>query len=346
MRKAPLSPRVLAVLWIVETSLILAAAEAFVVHARLDMKLLGPLLYYQGAQLPVHQVSSDASLHYALRPGAKAFFEPAQTVTVNSLGYRDKERSARKPPGTFRIVCLGGSNTFGAVVNDDETYPAQLEKELNRGRPGKFEVWNAGVDAYTLLQNVADAKKIAEGYSPDLMIFQLSNCGRRPFLAHEPFERFFREDPGLYAENLRYPRGGGPGWHDRLMRLSGLYRAVVIGINRWRQVVDDPYACNPYNNTRNDAALQGFIASVKERVAVVLLLHPGNDLEPLDTFMRQAPGSNLDERLKGPPVIDLKRDLQPDSPPDYSLIHPPARVYAWYGKKIAAHLREKKLLPR
>jgi hypothetical protein len=325
----------------------LAGAEAFVARARLDMTLLGPLLYYQGAQLPVHRVSGSAALHYELRPGAREEDAPSRTVTINSLGFRGPERTVRKPDGTFRVICFGGSNTFGALVGDGETYPARLEAELNRELPGRFEVWNAGVDAYVLMQNAAAAGRALREYSPDLLIFQVSNCGRRPFLAGQPYERYFREDPGLYAENLRWPKAGGPRLHQELMRRSALYRSVVIALNR-KIRPGNPFLCNAYNEARNSSALVELAAEAKGTAPAVLLLHPGFNEDPPGVVRSRPPGYALDPELRssGLPVIDLKGDLSPEQGPEFGLIHPPAPVYAWYAKRIAAHLRDEKLVPR
>src|SRR5581483_11269808 len=52
------------------------------------------------------------------------------SVRFNSLGMRDREPRIPKPPGTFRVFCLGDSVTFGPGVPEDETFPARLRAEL------------------------------------------------------------------------------------------------------------------------------------------------------------------------------------------------------------------------
>jgi lysophospholipase L1-like esterase len=51
-------------------------------------------------------------------------------------------------PGRRKILCLGDSITYGIGLPDGETYPARLQAELERRYPGRFEVLNAGVNAY------------------------------------------------------------------------------------------------------------------------------------------------------------------------------------------------------
>ena len=65
---------------------------------------------------------------------------PAHT---NSLGFRDtREYALSKPPGTFRIIVLGDSVTFGHGALFETTYPYLLEQRLRewwaaRGRSGR-----------------------------------------------------------------------------------------------------------------------------------------------------------------------------------------------------------------
>lgn len=48
------------------------------------------------------------------------------------------------------ILCLGDSITYGYGVDDDHTYPAQLQHVLDREYPGQFTVLNGGVNAYPM----------------------------------------------------------------------------------------------------------------------------------------------------------------------------------------------------
>ncbi len=66
----------------------------------------------------------------------------------NSIGFRDIERTFEKPAGTFRILALGDSFTYGAGVKIDETYPSVLEKRLQSrtgSHPKKIEIIRAGI---------------------------------------------------------------------------------------------------------------------------------------------------------------------------------------------------------
>ncbi|HEY6271664.1 MAG TPA: GDSL-type esterase/lipase family protein [Terriglobales bacterium] len=70
---------------------------------------------------------------------------------INSYGLRggpvpESATQAGKP----NILCLGDSVTYGYGVNDDETYPADLQRDLDQAFPGRYTVLNGGVDAYPI----------------------------------------------------------------------------------------------------------------------------------------------------------------------------------------------------
>lgn len=58
--------------------------------------------------------------------------------------------------GNPTILCLGDSVTYGYGVDDDHTYPADLQKDFDQASPGRYAVLNAGVDAYPIA--LEDAK--------------------------------------------------------------------------------------------------------------------------------------------------------------------------------------------
>jgi lysophospholipase L1-like esterase len=67
--------------------------------------------------------------------------------TINNLGLRG---GALDPSRKQTILCLGDSVTYGYGVDDTHTYPAELQRALDREYPGRFAVLNGGVDAYPI----------------------------------------------------------------------------------------------------------------------------------------------------------------------------------------------------
>jgi lysophospholipase L1-like esterase len=89
----------------------------------------------------------------------------------NSLGFRGDEIVVPKPPGEFRIVCIGASTTYSLLVRDYHTsYPALLEQELRQRGHGNVTVVNAGVPAWSSYENLINYLLRIDPLQPDLII--------------------------------------------------------------------------------------------------------------------------------------------------------------------------------
>lgn len=303
--------------------LLAALTELGVKGIGLDLLLMPKLLFYQTALPGLHEPDPDPERLYRLRPNAQD--RAADLVfRTNSLGFRGPERGAAKPAGVVRVVCLGGSNTFGAKVNDDQTYPAFLESALNARFRGRFEVWNAGLSAAVMRQNVAQAEDILARYDPDVLIFQSLNAGRRAFLPGQDFGPAFREDPELWLENLRFVPFASRAWGRALLRGSALWRVLVVGLNHVQAF--------PANNTAyasdepNRRKFMEFWRRRHTRLPIVVMDNSGSEpawpdgVAVLRLFDRKAL-----------PAVPYR---------EYLFIHPPACAYRWYAAVIARHLAE------
>jgi len=114
-------------------------------------------------------------------------------VTINGQRFRARREYALRPPGGLRrVAVLGDSMTFGWGVEDDETYPAQLETILSGrvgnplravdvrdpGRaggpsPGGVEVINAGYPGTCLGEKVAWYELGVRRFHPALVVLTL-----------------------------------------------------------------------------------------------------------------------------------------------------------------------------
>jgi lysophospholipase L1-like esterase len=101
----------------------------------------------------------------------------AQGPQHNGQGYRGRPVTIERTPGVTRILCMGGSTTYGwGVALPDEAYPALLEKELNElneNRPEgatRVEVINAGVPSGTSAELLTHYQFKFHYYRPDLVI--------------------------------------------------------------------------------------------------------------------------------------------------------------------------------
>jgi len=310
----------------------LLIAEGIVRVFSPDWRLVPRLLRYQNMDPSVHQPDPNPEILFRLKPLSSN--ENLYLIHINSLGIRGPELGEKKPPGILRIICVGGSNVYGASLSDDETWPAQLEAELNRLDTGRYEVWNMGTPSYVALQMAVVAREAVERYDPDLVIFALSNTGARDFLWGYPVRSYFDKNPGLWGELFSPECLGAPYFlsyktklwlvrHVRLYRYLAAYFLPVDSCGGWG---------NYTHETRNVEAARRFFTWAKGRVKVCVFLTPGIK----DDYRRYYAGTGL-------PVLKLSTD---GFPAEYLDIHPPAAVMAWYAREIAKQLIDNYLIPR
>ena len=114
----------------------------------------------------------NPQLSFAHIPNGHAFLMGVD-VKINSQGLRDYEYPLAKAPGTYRIMLLGDSTTFGWGLRLEDTAAKVLERQLNEAgaAPGrKFEVINAGVGNYDTVQEVTYYETRGRAFHPDLVI--------------------------------------------------------------------------------------------------------------------------------------------------------------------------------
>jgi hypothetical protein len=120
------------------------------------------------------------TVHHALRPG---YSNP--NVRINSFGLRSPEVAVPKPVGTFRILLLGDSFTFGFQAQEDEVFARRLEANLRReyGSPS-IEVVNAGVLSYCPLLEYLQYRDSLHILEPDLVVLNFDMSDVQDHLAY------------------------------------------------------------------------------------------------------------------------------------------------------------------
>lgn len=115
-----------------------------------------------------------ASPHFGweLTPGAHGVGRRGEGYRINSSGLRGSEIAVKKHPGTYRIVAIGDSFTFGMAVDQQETFPERLGAFLKRANLN-CEVINCGVIGHNMWQHCETLKRKALAFSPDLVILAL-----------------------------------------------------------------------------------------------------------------------------------------------------------------------------
>ena len=134
----------------------------------LTMRDLDPI----GHELSKANIEPHPYLAYANRPHYKSREGAKRQVSHNALGFRGPEIRQPKPEGTFRIVCLGGSSTYGHGPSSDQTtWPARLQTRLRASRPGRdIEVINAGCRGYSTFESLGNYTFRVSDLDPDLVV--------------------------------------------------------------------------------------------------------------------------------------------------------------------------------
>lgn len=119
---------------------------------------------------------ADPLLRYRLAAsyssGSPAPTGEVLAYTHNALGYRGAEITRQKPPGVRRVVVAGGSTVYGALIDDADTLPVQLERALQArlGPADPVQVVNAGVPGFYAVGEALLTKAYLADLQPDVVV--------------------------------------------------------------------------------------------------------------------------------------------------------------------------------
>ncbi len=111
---------------------------------------------------------------------------PASEARSLSFSFDTNEQRLRggplpvKRPGVPRVLVIGGSVSFGWGVEDDETWPAQLERALGE-RGHQVQVINGAMPGVWSETSLLWCQRVAPELEPDLLIW-----ARRPQTGQDP----------------------------------------------------------------------------------------------------------------------------------------------------------------
>lgn len=123
-----------------------------------------------------------AEFKFVYDGNTRGYFDADNSVVckINSLGMRGPEVQRQKPKGTFRVLGVGDSFTFGVGVRDEDTFLRRLESSLNAapGATRRYEVLNAGVEGYNTRDEVLYLERVWLKLNPDLvlLVFYLNDA--------------------------------------------------------------------------------------------------------------------------------------------------------------------------
>jgi hypothetical protein len=96
-------------------------------------------------------------------------------ITTNALGLRGPAVPDGPTPGLRRVVALGDSFTFGAAVEAEEAWPAQLEARLDQDRSiRRWQVVNAGMPGHGTGQALLLYEMLEDRVRPDAVVLGLT----------------------------------------------------------------------------------------------------------------------------------------------------------------------------
>ncbi len=275
---------------------------------------------------PVH-LTGNALLRYDTRllwrqaPGVSIPTRIANgtpfTVTTNALGLRDDPFPVH--PGSWRVLSLGDSNTWGQGVENHQTYTNVLERLLKEARPGvAVEALNAGVVGYGSAQSLRLEQELLGDRPFDLVLVYTMGCdssqGPRP-------DQAYLHGPAVTAL-LDVAQ------HSGLFRLA---RRAVHGSGRAGRNQGDRRAARATPETYR-ANLTRMVSLARDRGAEVLLVEPlpvctrdecSSVLSPLEDPSRPRAGISPTERS----YHDVMRAVARET--GVGLVDLPAQVDGW-----------------
>jgi hypothetical protein len=116
------------------------------------------------------------TLGFLLEPGTVTRHATADfdvQVTTNSLGLRGPEVVVPRPSGTYRILALGDSFSFGWGVAFEDAWDIRMARELQATDGRSVEVVIAGVPGWSLPQEFIFLEQHGFELEPDLVLWQL-----------------------------------------------------------------------------------------------------------------------------------------------------------------------------
>src|SRR3990167_5983993 len=226
-------------------------------------------------------------------------------ITNNSYGFREREFVVPKPPGTYRIMVLGDSMSWGVGVPVNERYSNFLEDLLNQSSPPlHFEVLNFATQAGNIAEELATLQKYIDVAEPDQIVIG------------------FNFDDIDSADNVIDPES---------RHLAAEYNHLI-----------DPYltklrlyylSAQTVKANKQAATLTGYIPNQTVEVQRQLAAQNEN-LASFQNTLQQIKALSDSRRLPPPILAILERGLYADRPTDYA--NPESALQAIIDQQILA----------
>lgn len=124
-------------------------------------------------------------------------------VSTDENGLRAPIHGVETSPGRTRVMTLGCSTTFGWGVDDDQSWPAQLERLFGEeGRP--VEVVNGAQKGHTSFQGLWMWDTVLAKYRPDVVVFGYIVQDARSVAYSDRSQAMLQRDNEFLKRNLLY----------------------------------------------------------------------------------------------------------------------------------------------
>jgi lysophospholipase L1-like esterase len=172
--------------------------------------------------------------HHALNPN-----HPAYKGIVNSKGTKGEEFSVPKPPGEFRVICVGDSTVEGTGVAPHESFPYRLQEMLQpligpSSRYRTVRVINAGIGSHNTAFNLAYLQFRLIHYQPDVVVIKSAYNDYVPYVVPGMQYDYTNAFPTPFC----FANGATPYW--KMARYS--YFMSVIGSLIFPTEVGNPFS--------------------------------------------------------------------------------------------------------
>jgi hypothetical protein len=171
--------------------------------------------------------------HHAMRPG---YDEPP--VKTNSFGLRSPEVAVPKTAGTFRVLLLGDSFTFGFKSSEDAVFARKLEALLRASyHLPSAEVVNAGVISYCPLLEYLQYRNHLHVLEPDVVVLNFDMSDVQDQLEYSRSTVWAGDGTPLYVTEPSLERV--PSRIPDLLFFQWVGRKVTAVRNRFESAVED-----------------------------------------------------------------------------------------------------------
>ncbi len=132
-------------------------------------------------------------------------------VRINSLGFRDVERTLEKPAGRKRILLVGDSHVEALQVPLEEAIGRQLEARLANER-SDVEVVSNGVSGYGTAGEYLSFRETGVNFDPDLVLLAFypgNDVKNNGAMLEKALKPVYADDGSLVRVDSGKPRTGG-----------------------------------------------------------------------------------------------------------------------------------------